>query len=210
MSLDTITHLIIVYRYWILFPLACFEGPLLSVLIGFFISLGYFNPLAAYTLLIFGDIIPDTAYYYVGRFGKRAELLHKYGAKIGISQAHFDVIENLWKRYPLKTMFTSKLAYGLSTAFLISAGIVGMKLRDFLRYAVPITFLQYAILMTIGYYLGNSYTLLANTFQGVEFAIAAFVVAAAAYYAFTMYMRDRVLQTEAEEEKREEHPEQQI
>lgn len=200
MHFENIPQLIILYRYWILFPLAFFEGPLVSILVGFLVSLGYFNFLAAYGILILGDIIPDTLYYLVGRFGKRRSLVARYGKKIGLTSERFAVIERLWEKHPGKTMFMSKLAYGLSTPFLVSAGLVGLPPKLFFTYALPVTFAQYALLLTLGFYFGNAYAFIAKTFEGAELIIAASILAAGAYYFLTAYMRKRLLEEEKQEE----------
>ena len=199
MNIGTIIPLIILYRYWILFPLACFEGPLVSIIIGFLVAGGYFNPFIAYIILVLGDVIPDTGYYFVGRWGHKASFISKYASKVGITEKRFSIIERLWKKHPGKTMWTSKLAYGLSTPFLISAGLVGMPLRKFLLCAIPVTLAQYAILMAVGYFFGNSYTLIAGAFSGVETAIAALVIGGGLYYMLTRYMRSRLLKEEQKE-----------
>lgn len=203
MHFENIIQLIIQYRYLILFPLACFEGPLVSLVVGFLVSLGYFNFFAAYFLLVSGDILPDTLYYFLGRYGKRRSLVSRYGHKIGVTEKRFAVIERLWEKHPGKTMFMSKLAYGLSTPFLVSAGLVGLSPKAFFKYALPVTFAQYAILLALGFYFGSAYTLVAKTFEGVELAIAAIILTAGVYYLLTNFMRKKLIQEEKEEERKQ-------
>lgn len=193
MSIDFITQLILQYRYWILFPLACFEGPIVSFAIGMLSAAGYFNPIGAYAILILGDLIPDTGYYYLGRFGKRGPLIKHYLGRIGITEEHFDIVHRLWHEHGIKTMFFSKLAYGLSTIFLVSAGLVHMPPRKFYMYALPVTFLQYGILMLLGYYLDASFNLVANIVTDIQLFIAAIAIFIIAYYLLTQYMRRRLL-----------------
>lgn len=204
MDAGSITHLIIEYRYWILFPLACFEGPLIAFVVGTLVALGYFNVFFAYLLLVLGDVIPDTGYYLLGRYGEKGTLTRKYLSKMGVTEDHFDVVRNLWNAHTGKTMFFSKLAYGLSTPFLISAGLIGMKLKTFLRYALPVTFAQYAILLALGYFFGASYyETITQSFNGIGLIIVAVVVVAVAYYFFTKFMRSKLLTIEKKEEQKE-------
>ncbi|HEX8994165.1 MAG TPA: hypothetical protein VF803_02835 [Candidatus Paceibacterota bacterium] len=192
--------LIITYRYVILFPLAAFEGPILSVMVGFLVATGYFNPLIAYGIMILGDVIPDGAYYFFGRWGRDKAFIQRYGARFGLTEHRFAVIERLWHKHPGKTMWTSKLSYGLSTAFLVSAGLAGMRLSTFYAYALPVTMVQYGLLMAAGYFFGNSYALISEAFSGFEAIIAAAVVAGAVYYAVTRFMSMRLKKEEKEEE----------
>lgn len=200
MSVDFITEVILQYRYWILFPLAFFEGPIVAFVVGTFVALGYFNIFLASSIMLLGDLVPDTACYFFGRYGKRKTLISRYAAKIGIKEEHFDAIQRLWNKHPGKTMFFSKLAYGLSTPFLVSAGLVGMSLKRFVCYAFPITMIQYAIFLALGYYFGNSFRLVSDKVEIVQIAIGGGVAVIVAYYFLTRYMRKKLMKEEAEEE----------
>jgi membrane protein DedA with SNARE-associated domain len=200
MDFSHITELILHYRYFILFPLACFEGPVISFVVGILAAAGYFNPINAYVVLIFGDIIPDIAYYFLGRYGEHKAIVARYISKIGVTEKHFDVIRKLWHTHTGKTMFFGKLAYGLSTPFLVSAGLVGMSLKKFLAYALPITLVQYAFLLALGYYFGGSFNFISTSLRDVQIIIAAVLVVALGYYFFTRYMRSKLLQEEKKEE----------
>ncbi len=200
MSIDSVLPLIQNYGYWILFPLAFFEGPIVAFVAGTFVALGYFNIYPAYIVMLLGDLIPDVAYYLLGRYGEQKTLINRYASIIGIKEEHFDAIRRLWQKHPGKTMFFSKLAYGLSTPFLVSAGLVGMSLQRFLRYAFPITVIQYAILLTLGYYFGASFKFVSSTVEIIQIGIGGVIVIAIAYYFLTRYMRKKLLKEEAEEE----------
>ncbi len=202
--MDSAFHLILVYRYWILFPLAFFEGPITGFIIGTLVALGYFNVFAAYGLLLLGDIIPDTAYYFIGRLGGEGTFVKKALLKVGIADGHMAAVRSLWFNHTGKTMFFSKLAYGLSTSFLISAGYIKLDFKKFLMYALPVTVLQYAVLMALGYYFGASYyTIITESFSGLGILIAAAVVVGVAYALLTRFMRRRLLKTEEEAERAE-------
>ena len=181
------------YGYFILFPLAAIEGPIVSLVVGFFVRLGYFAFLPAYGILILGDLIPDTIYYYIGRFGNKRKIMEKYGSRLNL-------VEKLWREHGKKTMFLSKLAYGLSTAFLISAGLVNMPLKRFISYTLPITILQYGAIMAIGYYLGSSYQLAAKyiDYAGIIIAVI-FVIFITGYIFFIKYARRQIEKMEKEE-----------
>lgn len=200
MSPDHLVQLIIEYRYWMLFPIACFEGPLTAFIVGMLVALGYFNPLGAYVVMVFGDIVPDAAYYLLGRYGEKKSLIKKYFGTVGITEEHFDAVRMLWHHHPGKTMFFSKLAYGLSTPFLISAGLVGMQFKKFALYALPVTFAQYAILLGLGYYFSNSFGTVSNILEHIQFVIAGVVVVGIGYFFLARYMRTRLLAAEKEEE----------
>ena len=148
--------LILTYRYLVLFPLACIEGPVLALVIGFLVNLGYFNIFGAMLLMCAGDFFPDILYYYIGHFGSEKKFLEKYGHRFQFIKDNFPVIENLWRDHSYKMMFVSKLAYGMSTPLLISSGLAKIPFKKFISRALLVTIFQYSIILTIGYYLGYS------------------------------------------------------
>ena len=154
---QTVISLILTYKYLILFPLACIEGPILALVVGFLTHLGKFDIIPAFLLMCAGDFFPDIFYYYIGHFGDQKNFLEKYGTRFKIIKNNFPTIEKLWFDHSYKMMFFSKLAYGLSTPLLISAGLAKMPFRRFVYQALLVTFFQYSIILTLGYYLGYSY-----------------------------------------------------
>lgn len=200
MSEDVILQMAMQYRYWIILPFAIFEGPVVAFVAGALVSLGYLNIFITYAILLFGDVVPDIAYYLFGRYGNRAAMISRFAGKMGISEDHFDAVRHLWTVHPNKTMLFTKFAYGLSTPFLISAGIVGMSLRRFLCSSLPISIVQAAVLMMIGYYFGHSFKFVSDTLYTVQLAVGGIGLVAITYYFFTKYMRSRLLKEEKKEE----------
>jgi membrane-associated protein len=193
MSIDSITPFLTEYRYWLLIPLAFLEGPVVSLVGGFLSSLGYFNPLVVITILLGKDISVDAVCYAIGRWGNHDELVKRYARKIGITENHWGMVERLWHEHPFKTMFTSKLAYGLSLAFLISAGLTRISYKKFWFYAVQISLLQYGGLMLLGYYFGDSLSFIKNAIDFVQIAALVFSLVVIIYYLFSNYMRTRLM-----------------
>ena len=193
--------ILIKYRYWALFPAAALEGPLVSLIVGFLIFSGYFSFLPAYFLLIWGDIIPDYIYYRIGFSGNKEKLLEKYGKRFSLISRNFGLVEKLWADHPWKLMFFSKLAYGLSIPFLITAGLVRMPYKKFFAYALPVTFFQYGVIMSIGYFLGNSYYLAGRYIKYVYLLIAVLIVLVLIIYNFvSKYAKHEIEKLETEEE----------
>lgn len=195
MTFSHVTQLIIQYRYLILFPLAALEGPVVAFAAGVLVSLGYFNALLAYFFLVLGDVIPDSIYYHIGRYGERKTLIARYGLKVGITEERFTIIKKLWHEHGFKTMFFSKLAYGLSTIFLVAAGFSGISARRFYAHAVPITMFQYALLMLLGFYFGDSYARITRYFENAQILFAVLAIALGiGYYFFARSLRKKFIQ----------------
>ena len=191
--MDYFVALLIKYKYIALFPVAAFEGPVVSLIVGFLVRLGYLEFIPAFCILILGDIIPDTIYYYIGRLGNKKNVVEKYFSKSSFFYKNFSLVEKLWKNHPKKTMFFSKVTYGLATPFLISAGLVKMPFKKFISYTIPITLFQFGTIMTIGYLLGHSYELatpyIKDATVGLIF-VAIFIIAI--YSFFVKYARKQI------------------
>ena len=193
MTIAGLTAILLAYRYWILFPIAVIEGPFLALVVGSLSALGYFDPYLAYLVLIFGDFIPDTALYFTGRWGKRAKLLEKYGHKIGMTPERFAHIERLWHEHPKKTMVMSKQAIGLSGPFLVSAGLSGLSLRTYYAVAIPLTLVQYAVYLFLGYHFTNSLAIVEGYIGKWQLFVGIIALCAILYYTGASLMRKRVL-----------------
>lgn len=193
--MDYLVVLLAKYRYLILFPLAAIEGPMVSLAVGFFISMGYVDFLLAYPILILGDIMPDSIYYYVGRLGNKKKLIERFSRYSKFISYNLCVLEELWHCHGRKTMLFGKLAYGLSIPFLISAGLVNMPFPRFLSYTIPVTLLQYGVIMIIGYMLGHSYKMAEQYIEYAYITVAA-VMILLCYVLLTRYARRQIKEIE--------------
>ena len=185
--------LILEYRYLFLFPLAFFEGPIVSFIVGFFVSTGHFEFVPAYLILLAGDLVPDAIYFGLGRHGESRKFVRRIMRRHGIGFEQYALMRRLWHVHGVKTMFLSKLAYGLSTPFLISAGLVGLPWRRYLPMVMTVSAIQYAILLSLGYYFGNQFGVAEDIFWWVKMGLTVTVVGVASYFILGSYLRKRLL-----------------
>jgi membrane protein DedA with SNARE-associated domain len=193
MSFETLAHLIEVYRYWVLVPLAFIEGPIVSFVAGTLASVGYINPYIALAILGARDIIVDTGCWLLGRYAKNLRITQRILAHFSVSNEAIDSVRNLWNEHGFRTMFISKLSYGISAAFLVVAGMVDIPFRRFFKYGIAITIFQYGILFFLGYFFGAAFGSLYNIFNNILYAIAGFSLFAVIYYIARAYLRRRLL-----------------
>jgi membrane-associated protein len=168
-------QLVLEYRYWIIFPLACLEGPLVAFVVGALAARDLFDLEAAFALLMLGDIVPDLACFLIGQRAARSGSFGRWlrRGRIGRSTR---LADTLWRGHGMKTMVISKLSYGLSIPFLISAGLTGLPLWRFAAYALPVTALQYGAFLTLGYYLGSRFAAVASIAHYAQIIAAAVVL----------------------------------
>ncbi len=196
MDFATIVALLEQYRYLILFPLACFEGPILAFIAGSLVPLGYFHLVPLFLVLIAGDVVPDVTYYFIGRFGGRTEFVKRHSAKVGLNGDRLETIKRLWFTHTHKTMLVSKFAYGLSTPLLITAGLVHLPFRRFWTSSLPLSAAQFAFLLALGYFFGGYFSEVEDTLTRVQLLIAAVVVVGGVYYLITRSVRAEFLKSQ--------------
>ncbi len=199
MELAAVIVLLEQYRYLILFPLACFEGPMLGFITGSLIPLGYFHPVPLFITLVLADVIPDISYYFFGRWGKQKSLIEKVGPKLMITPERFELVRNLWHTHPFKTMAITKFAYGLSTPLLISAGLAHLPFGTFWKYSAILAAFQYSVLTGLGYFFGGYFATVESTFVRAELLVAAVAVVFAGYYIIARKVRSRFLKKDSVE-----------
>ncbi|MDP1689887.1 MAG: hypothetical protein Q8L52_01645 [bacterium] len=194
MSVDSITELILQYRYWILIPLSLIEGPVVAFVAGTLASLGYFNIYFLSALFFIRDVGLDGVYYAIGHFGGRTNFAKRMLNKIDITTDHLEQVRIIWEKKPFWTMFIGKLSYGIASAFIVVAGTVKMPLGKFFKYGSIVAVLQYGTLLLLGYFLGASLGgSIAKIIENVQYVIAFAAIVISGYYIFSWYMRKKLL-----------------
>jgi membrane protein DedA with SNARE-associated domain len=157
LDLNHVTSLLLEWKYYIIFPLAVIEGPIITVIAGFLVSAGFLNFFLAYALIVTGDLGGDTIYYLIGRFVKPA-FRDKYGKYIGLSKERLDKIDYYFREHPHKTFALGKLSHGVGTVMLVGAGIMKVPYYKFILANVLPTMIKSLILLLIGFYFGKFLT----------------------------------------------------
>src|SRR5258708_12893626 len=65
-SFTKILELLVHYRYFVLFPISIVEGPIVTVLGGFLASMGQLSVLWVFVVVVLGDLVGDSLYYFLG------------------------------------------------------------------------------------------------------------------------------------------------
>ena len=121
MSLTTIFALLTHYGYFLLFPVAVVEGPIVSVIAGFLASLGYLNLYLVYLVVVAGDLVGDALCYAIGRWGQK-KILKRWGHYIGLGPERLENMRAHFRVHTGKTIFFGKWSHSVSFAFLMAAG----------------------------------------------------------------------------------------
>lgn len=190
-------NLLLQYRYWILIPLAFFEGPLTALALGFLVYLGFFSLAPVYILLVVGDLIPDGVYYWIGHVGNKKRFFKNQDSWFSFINEHLPALQHAWEHHTKKTMLLTKLAYGISTPLLISAGLVKLPIKKFFSHSISISIIQYGIMLSVGYYLGSSYKAALPYIENIGWIITVgAIIAIIGYILIQRYARNQILKME--------------
>jgi membrane protein DedA with SNARE-associated domain len=155
-SFSQIIQWLIHYKYFALFPIMVFEGPIITVIGGFLSSLGYLNIFLVYTTVVLGDLVGDSIYYALGYWG-RNQFVEKWGRYVGVTAERVKRLEHHFEKNGGKTLILGKLTHAVGTAILLAAGVAKMPYGKFIWYNFVPTLPKSLILLLIGFYFGQSY-----------------------------------------------------
>ncbi len=142
------------YKYLILFPIVVFEGPFVTIISGFLVSIKIFNVLIAYPIIILGDLGGDTIFYCLGRWGKKYVLKYRI---FGVTEEKLNTAEKYFGEHHNKAIAASKLIHGIGLAGLLSAGALKIPFGRYLRTCLWVTMAQSGALLLIGFFSGYAY-----------------------------------------------------
>lgn len=162
-----IFKLLFTYSYLILFPLVVIEGPVVTIIAGFLVSLGFMDFIPTYLTIISGDLAGDLLYYSAGRwwlnrfykgivkfFGINMDMIHKLEKSIKKNKGPF--------------LFFGKLSHAIGGVILFAAGSAKISIRDFLTFNFLATIPKSLILIGVGYYFGST---VSNFKKYVDFTV---------------------------------------
>ncbi len=145
------------YGYLLIFPIAFVEGPIIAILCGWFSALGILNIVVAYVLLIVGNLAGDAFYYSIGYWGG-PPLIKKWGHWLRLDLDKTMKLKGHFDNHGGKILLWAKLAPDMTTTFILAgAGLAKYNFKLFFRYGLMVEIPKTAILLTIGYFVGDAY-----------------------------------------------------
>ncbi len=187
-SLEQIIPWLEHYKYFAIFPLAFVEGPIITIIAGFFSSLGYINIFFAYLVIVAGDLASDLMYYFLGNKGG-IKFIGKWGRYFGITEQHAESMEKHFDKHGGKMLFLGKLSHGIGTAFLVAAGLAKMPFKKFLFYNSLATLLKSFILILIGYYFGHAFATINSYLEKITILSVAITITFLIAYLLYFYKK---------------------
>lgn len=150
-----IFRLLFTYSYLILFPLVVIEGPVVTIIAGFLVSLGFMDFIPTYLTVVSGDLEGDFLYYSAGRWwlNKTYKGVLKF---FNINLKFIHKIEEALKKNKGPFLFFGKLSHAIGGVILFAAGSAEIPVGDFLWFNFLATLPKSLILILVGYYFGST------------------------------------------------------
>lgn len=154
-------------------------------LAGFSVARGVPEPLSGAPWSYWGAVVAGVAgntlgslvAYAVGAFGGRP-LLERYGKYVLISKGDLDVADRHFKRWGDVTVFFSRMLPIVRTFISVPAGIARMPLWRFLVFSILGAIPWVMLLVWSGMVLGEHWADLKHDLAGLDYLVAALIVAA--------------------------------
>jgi len=189
-STGKILGLLIAYRYAIFFPLTVVEGPIVTIIAGFLVSLGYMNFLIVYVIAVVGDVVGDVLYYALGRWGSGR--IFSRGSFFGIKVGQLERVEKHFGAHAGKTLLFGKWTHSVGAIILTAAGMAKMPLDKFVFYNTAGSIPKSLALMLIGYYFGRAYQQIDKYFGYASLAMLLIIAVAVAAYFLIKRFKNRI------------------
>lgn len=186
---NIVLDLVLQYRYFLIIPVTIVEGPLIMLMCGFLLRLDAFALIPVYISLVIGDILGDIMWYAVGYFWGPG-FIRRFGKYVSLSEESVDTVKHIFHKYHSSILIVSKvtMGFGFALVTLFTAGLIKIPFGKYLLLNTVGGFIWTALLLFVGYYLGEFY-LKAN--RGLEWLVltAAVAIIIALGYGFGKYVK---------------------
>jgi len=188
MSLEQILLLLQQYGYFILFPLAVIEGPIIGVIGGLLVALGSMDFFVTAVVLMVADLVGDAIYYAIGRWGQHY-FSNFITRKFKIGEVRFQKLKESFHKHDVKIMLITK-TQALGSVVLLLAGVVHMPFWRFIWWNTVGTIPKVLLFMFIGYFFGQSLSQVETYIKYTGIATLAFaIIGIGLYWRFSIFLK---------------------
>ncbi len=188
--MEDIFNLLTRYRYFVLFPLAIVEGPIIAVIAGFLCTSQFLNAFIVYPVIVAGDITGDSICYMFGRWGL-PPFLKRLGKRLGMSSEKKERVLSYFTANPSKTISLSKIALGVGVAGIYIAGNAKVPYQRFILICLVTSALQYIVYVGVGILFGRAYEKI-NRYLDIYAALVSVTVIAAILFFIVTSTRKKI------------------
>jgi len=184
------------WSYVLLALLAATEGPL-SVLLGAAAaSAGYLRPDWVYFAAVTGNLIGDTAWYYVGYAGK-PQRFARIGRFLGMHPDHITKLEGAMRQHATKVILLAKLSITLMVPTLVAAGIARVPWRKWFPVVFCIELVWTGVLVWVGYHATGLISSVEHGMKTVGILVLLAVILGITWYVHRIIRREEEIKVPA-------------
>lgn len=168
--------------YALITVFAIFEGPIVTVMLGSIVKLGYLNITPVLIAVMLGDVIGDITLYSLGyKYGDKA--IQKVQEKIDIKDYHVEKVKKIFHKNKYLILFTSKITNGVgfSAVVLLTAGIVRIPFVYYMIANIVGQFIWSGVLLFLGYHFVGIYHQIDSATGKATYLIIGIIVIVAIY-----------------------------
>jgi membrane protein DedA with SNARE-associated domain len=179
-------HLLLTYRYAVLFPLTVIEGPVITFIAGILSSAGIFSFIIAYGVVVAGDLTGDSIYYLFGRFSANPVSVW-FKSVLNVSDSTISKLKQKFQKQSTKTMILGKATEGIGAPILWAAGAAEIPYSKFILVNGIATIIKSFLIMLGGYYFGYLFHRFKTLLDIL--AAAALVITGASFFWFVSWIK---------------------
>ncbi len=172
---NSLLQLLYEHRYVFAFLAAMLEGTFIMVLGGVLFKFGYFNLWHLFAVLVIGYFLNGVFWYLVGRLGG-TQIIEKFIKRFKTGKRIMNRIEEYFNNHSVKTLFLTRITYGIGMFTFMIAGSLKMKWKKFAPINLLATITWVLIVGAIGYGFGASLQSLGNVTKGITIGIIAIII----------------------------------
>jgi len=156
-----IPQLISTHGLLILAPLSIIEGPVVSIVAGWLVSLALLQPLPVFICVVAGDLIGDSVLYFAGR-SARLDRWPLIGQFLKLRRATLVPLIRRFRDSSVRILAVGKLTHAAGFAVLLAAGAAKVPYRTFFLVNLLVTIPKSLALLALGYGFGAAHARLAS------------------------------------------------
>lgn len=178
------------HKYIFSFIAALLEGNFIMLLGGALLRFGYFNFFGLGAVLVGGYFLNGVFWYVVGRIAGHA-IVEKWIKRFRIGKKIADKLENYFQDHSIRTIFITRVTYGISMFSFLIAGSLKMNLKKFFTVSLAATIVWVLVVGGIGYGFGAGFQTLSKIAKGITIGVTAilFVLIILISLSFVYWMR---------------------
>jgi membrane protein DedA with SNARE-associated domain len=143
------------YGYFAVFIGTFLEGEFALLVAGFFIKHGFLAPLPTLIISIFGALVHELIFFFLGRWkGKNFLLRNKYTRK------NYRKMKSLIQKHEVSSLFIIRFMYGMRVVPMMLMGAYGFNFYKFLFFNILSLIIWAILFLYIGYLFGHVATML--------------------------------------------------